>query len=192
MSWREGAELFWEMWPKIRAAIPDPKRRIEFTRPLLKIFLDNDVDPGSIHCGGDPEIDQLMDEREELHFAAQEGDVARLRELLAQGYPIILFDELGRTALHYAAEKEHYDAAEFLIRSGADVNAHDERVIGETPLGQVAGSCSLRMARLLVDAGADPTIPGWMQLTALDRAKDRKRGDGPQVYDLLLKTVGRR
>jgi hypothetical protein len=43
------------------------------------------------------------------------------------------------------------------------------------------------MARLLLDAGADPRIRGWMQLDALDRARNRQRGDGPKVYQLLLK-----
>jgi hypothetical protein len=42
------------------------------------------------------------------------------------------------------------------------------------------------MAKLLVDAGADATIRGWMQLGALDKARDRKRGDGPAVYQLLV------
>jgi ankyrin repeat protein len=123
---------------------------------------------------------------EPLHSAAQAGDVARLRELVTQGHAVNAFDALGLTPLHYAARNGHYDAALFLIQSGADVNAHDERVIGNTPLADIAGDCSLQMARLLLDAGADPTIPGWMQLTALHRAKDRKRGDGPKVYELLM------
>jgi ankyrin repeat protein len=122
---------------------------------------------------------------EPLHSSAQAGDLARVRELVEQGVPINAFDDLGKTPLHDAAREEHDDVSLLLIRSGANVNAHDERVIGDTPLGEVAGNCTLRMARLLVDAGADPTIPGWMQLTALDRAKERKRGDGPQVDDLL-------
>jgi ankyrin repeat protein len=129
---------------------------------------------------------------EPVHSAAQDGDVGRLRELVARGHPVNAFDDLGNTPLHYAVEKGHYDAARLLIRSGADVNAHDERVIGDTPLGAIAGNCSLQMARLLVETGADPTIPGWMQLTALDKAKDRKRDDGPQVYELLMTAARRR
>jgi hypothetical protein len=65
-------------------------------------------------------------------------------------------------------------------------------LIGNSPPGDVAESCSLRIARLLVEAGADPTIPGWMQLTALDRAADRKRGDGPHVYEPLRYAAIRR
>jgi hypothetical protein len=48
------------------------------------------------------------------------------------------------------------------------------------------------MAAILVEAGADPTIPGWMQSTALDRARDRKKEEGRRVYDLLLETAKRR
>jgi ankyrin repeat protein len=137
-------------------------------------------------------MDDVWVDPEPVHSAAQDGDVGRLSELVAEGHAVNAFDDLGHTPLHYAVEKGHLDAARFLIGSRADVNAHDERVIGETPLGEVAGTCSLQMARLLVEAGADPTIPGWMQLTALDKAKGRKRGDGPQVYEYLNAAAKRR
>ena len=54
------------------------------------------------------------------------------------------------------------------------------------------GFASDEMAAILVEAGADPTIPGWMQSTALDRARDRKKEEGRRVYDLLLETAKRR
>ncbi len=72
------------------------------------------------------------------------------------------------------------------------MNAHDERRIGETPLGNVAASCSYEMAKRLVDAGADPTIPGWMMLTALDRASTRKRPDGERVFKLLASVAAQK
>jgi ankyrin repeat protein len=128
-------------------------------------------------------------ETDKLHFAAMDGDVSQISELIAAGHPLDRYDHLGNTALHYAVQKGHLGAVSFLIQAGADVNAHDERVIGDTPLATVAGNCSLQMALILVDAGADPTIRGWMQLCALDRAKNRKRGDGPSVYELLVQTA---
>jgi len=76
-----------------------------------------------------------------------------------------------------------------LLKAGADVNAHDEENIGDTPLGRIAGDCSLETAKILVEYGADPTISGWMQLSALDRAKARKRPEGRSVYELLCKAA---
>ena len=61
--------------------------------------------------------------------------------------------------------------------------------IGETPLGQVSPNCSYKMAKFLVDNGANPCIIGWMGLTSLDRAKQRKKEEGKMVYELLLKTA---
>jgi ankyrin repeat protein len=126
-----------------------------------------------------------------MHWLAQSGDLAGMRTLVSQGAELDVFDDLGKTPLHYAAEAERLDIVAFLLDSGADVDAHDESVIGNTPLAEVAATCTLQMARLLIEAGADPTVPGWMQLTALDRARNRKRGDGPAVY-ALFQTAARK
>jgi ankyrin repeat protein len=124
---------------------------------------------------------------DDLHLAAVVGDLDKVRQLVAEGFDINAFDEFGKTALHYAVDEEHLEVARLLIRSGADVNARSEQMIGDTPLAAAAGTCSLEMAKLLVEAGADPTIRGWMQLNALDRAGDRKQGDGLLVYELLVR-----
>lgn len=134
--------------------------------------------------------DRQMDdwiERERLHFAAGDGDLAGVQSLLAQGRDVNATDsDLGLTPLHYAAAGGHLDVVRFLIANGANVNAIDEATAGDTPLGHVAQECSLAMARTLLDAGANPLIPGMMQLTPLHRAERRKRPEGRQVYELLL------
>ena len=122
---------------------------------------------------------------DDLHWAAERGDVAAVKALLAEGHDPNVFDDLSFTPLHYAARKEHLNIIRLLLEAGADVNAHDEAHIGDTPLGSIAGDCSLAVAQLLVGAGADPTVRGWMQLCALDRAKQRKREEGTKVYELL-------
>jgi ankyrin repeat protein len=130
-------------------------------------------------------------EREALHFAAGDGDLDRVKELLAEGYPINAFDDLSWTPLHHAARKEHLAVVRYLIAAGADVNAHEEERIGDTVLKHVAERCSLELARILLAAGADPTIPGWMQLTALDKSVNRKRLEGQHVHRLLLDAARR-
>lgn len=128
-------------------------------------------------------------EKEQLHFAAQEGDLEKVKALVGEGISINEFDaDLGWTPLHYAVNGEHFDVAAYLIEQGADVNAHREETIGETPLGQVAQTCSLEIAKLLIDAKANPTIAGGMQLTALARAAKRKTPEGIKVFELLKKT----
>ncbi len=124
-------------------------------------------------------------EREQLHFAAADGDIDRMKTLIVAGSDVNAFDELGFTALHYAAKSERLEAIAVLLSAGANVDAQDESKAGNTPLGEVAGTCSLAVAQALVKAGADPSLPGWMQLSALDRASKRKRGEGPTVYKFL-------
>ncbi|WP_232214549.1 ankyrin repeat domain-containing protein [Rubidibacter lacunae] len=128
--------------------------------------------------------------KHQLHFAADEGDLERVKNLIEDGHDIHAFDnDLSLTPLHYAASKEHFSVVEYLLKMGADVNARQEEKIGETPLGEIADNCSLKMAQLLVSAGANPTLPGWMGLSALDRAKKREKAEGKRVYELLLKTA---
>ena len=126
-----------------------------------------------------------------LHYAALEGDIATVLALLDQGWDPNVFDDTAFTPLHCAVEKEHIEVVSILLQRGAEINAHDDSQIGDTPLGHAAGHCSLAMAKLLVDAGADPTIRGWMQLCALDRAKSRKKPEGRQVFELLQNAAAR-
>lgn len=139
------------------------------------------------------ESDSLEDvlQRERLHFAAQDGDVEEVTRLLQNGEQPNIFDELGKTPLHYAAEGGHLDIMRLLLASGADVNAHDEPSIGNTVLAEVAANCSFDVAKILIDAGADPTIRGWMALTALDKARERKKPEGLRVRQLLEQAAER-
>jgi ankyrin repeat protein len=130
--------------------------------------------------------------REALHFAAGDGDLRRVKELLDAGYAINAFDDMSWTPLHHAAKKGRLEVVRYLITAGADVNAHDEGRIGDTVLKNAASTCSLELARTLLDAGADPTIPGWMGLTALDKSENRKRREGPDVHRVLLEAARRR
>lgn len=121
----------------------------------------------------------------QLHAAARDGDIAQVEKFLQAKYPLNRFDELGKTPLHYAVEGGHLDIVDRLLRAGANVNAHDNRQIGNTPLSDNAAKCSFDMAQRLIEAGADPTLPGWMQLTAIHRAADRTDADARRIQNLL-------
>jgi len=131
-------------------------------------------------------------ERTVIHFAAGQGDLPRVKKLIESGHSIKEYDEIGYTPLHHAAKGEFFALTSYLLSVGADINAHDEDHIGETPLGAVAATCSYEMAKLLVDAGANPTIAGWMGLTALYRAKQRKKSEGQEIYNLLADIAKRK
>jgi ankyrin repeat protein len=124
-------------------------------------------------------------QREQLHRAAQDGDLARVNDLIARKYPLNRFDDLGHTPLHDAVRHNRPEVVRRLINAGADVNARDGRVVGNTPLGNSARDCTYEMAKILVDAGADPTIRGWMQMHALDRARDRTDAEAGRIIRLL-------
>jgi|CXWL01.1.fsa_nt_gi ankyrin repeat protein len=128
---------------------------------------------------------------ERLRRAAEEGDLDETRRLLAGGADPNDFDEIGRTALHYATRHEHLAIVALLLAHGARVDARHESSLGNTPLRDIAATCSLALARVLVEAGANPTLPGWMQTTALDHSRKRLRGDGPAVHDLLMRAARR-
>jgi len=124
---------------------------------------------------------------ERLHFAAGDGDLNEVRSLVRDGRDVNAKDsDLGLTPLHYAAAGGHVDVVRFLLSAGADVNAIDDATAGDTPLGHVVQECSLAMAKTLLDAGANPLIPGMMQITPLQRADRRKKPEGREVHALLL------
>lgn len=131
-------------------------------------------------------------QRERLHQAASAGDLARVNDLIERKYPLNRFDDLRKTPLHYAVEDNRLEVVQRLIEAGANVNAHDERWNGNTPLSDNAGECTYEMAKVLVDAGADPTIRGWMQMNAIDRARKRKDANGRKIVRLLEEAARRR
>lgn len=125
-------------------------------------------------------------ESEKLHQAVQDENIGLIKELVAGGFDVNLFDDLDWTPLHYAVKAENFEIVKYLLNSGANVNAQNLENIGETPLSNVGGTCSLRMAKLLVSNGANVHAEGWMRLTAIDRAKKRKKPEGVDVYEYLV------
>jgi ankyrin repeat protein len=106
--------------------------------------------------------------------AVGRNDVASVRKLLAQGVDVNapdlrapLFD--GATALTVAAERGLAGMVQLLLSHGANVNARS--ATGWTALMRACNADQFECARLLLDAGADPTIHNDDGYTAYGRIR---------------------
>jgi ankyrin repeat protein len=122
-----------------------------------------------------------------VHWAARKGNVEMLRLLRAAGSWLHTGDVFGFTALHCAVAADSAPAVEEILSwSEAKLNAVGERRL--TPLHLAAHLGFLRIAELLVDAGADVNAvveeaPG-VQSTVLRLAAV---SDHPEIVQFLLK-----
>jgi ankyrin repeat protein len=130
--------------------------------------------------------DNAGDDFSDLHFAVINGDLETVIRLINQGHNVNAFDtDCYETPLYYAARHERLDIAKHLITKGASVDLFYGGEISQTPLGSVACDCSFEMAQLLINAGANQTIKGGRNISALDHASFRQDDEGIKVYELL-------
>src|SRR6266446_1033369 len=115
---------------------------------------------GGLVSKHDPVIENQPDARspqKEIIKAARNGQVARLKDLLA-GDPTLIDarDKDGSTPLHCATWKGQSKVVALLIEASADVNAHNNNDHwGTTPLHAAAHANQAAIAQLLIDNGAD-------------------------------------
>jgi ankyrin repeat protein len=122
-----------------------------------------------------------------LHDAAWKGDVASIRELVKNGADVNATDDMGATALYWAARGGHPvgwhrcngeaptrpDVLATLIELGADPNIQDRRpkglgrASGWTPLFVALHHRQFNSARVLLEHGADPNILSDQGLSAM-------------------------
>jgi len=106
----------------------------------------------------------------------------RLLRLLKAGADIHAADKNGVTALHHAVRFRSPAAVRVLIEHGADVNRACRRN-GSTPLHRAAtqtgapgtagrGRAAIEIVRLLLDAGADPSMANKSGKRPVDYAVD--------------------
>lgn len=72
-----------------------------------------------------------------------------------------------------------------MLAEGIDVNAHDEKMIGETALCLAVQQGHAAMVALLLEHGADPDIKGWVGLSARMRAQRRSDDVGRKIAALI-------
>lgn len=90
----------------------------------------------------------------ELHRAAKSNDTATIRRILDDGYYFIDLSINSLSPLTISIMFGNKEAAEMLIKNGANVNIRGDR--GVSPLMHAVANIDLiKMAELLIDAGAD-------------------------------------
>ena len=103
--------------------------------------------------------------------AATLGDVPQLRKLLVADPALAhAFSPDGFTALHLAAFFSQPEAAEDLLRSGADPNAVAKNPMKVAVINSAAASGRADLVKLVLGAGADPNARQQMGYTALHAA----------------------
>jgi ankyrin repeat protein len=125
-------------------------------------------------------------QRPPLHLAAEYGTPETIQLLLKHGADINETDRDRITALHIAATYGKKDAADALIKAGADVNIQ-QKGSGFTPLHTAAYYQNIPILSLLLEKGAKTDIVNNEGKTALDVAKNMKRG---AIVQILQKHMG--
>ena len=105
---------------------------------------------------GDDDVDRGG--RTALHYAALEGDLELVTQLIAEGVAVGRPDKNGWTPLHFAAQGWHLDVALKLIDEGAEVDAVDS--FGNSPLMRATYDSRGRgeLITMLLERGASPDL----------------------------------
>jgi ankyrin repeat protein len=138
--------------------------------------------PEEFECWGnlDRWFYPLQDAVERNHFEA----IAKLR-----GQPGLLEalndctsgDHFTLSPLALAAGQNNATLVSLLLDLGANPDAHNEDVSGETALAEAIMQDHYEVVKMLISAGANPDIPGWMWISPRDRSKK----SSPAIRDLI-------
>jgi ankyrin repeat protein len=103
-----------------------------------------------------------------LHDAVRDGDLAQVKQLIAQGADVNAKAKMGVTPLHMAASWGREQVVELLVTTSADVNAKND--VGFTPLHYAASAGHTAMAEVLIAKGANVNARDLLSTTPLHYA----------------------
>lgn len=127
-----------------------------------------------------------------IHRAANRGDLEGLRKFLAEGIAVNVkadtFLEEGWTPLHYAAFGGRDEVVKLLLERGASVDARSQA--GTTALHEAAWGGHAQIAELLIANGADVNARDSRGQTPLDMARQFTFHQPHEAVAKLLRSRG--
>ena len=111
-----------------------------------------------------------------LMMASLKGNLDLVRKLIDRGADV---NKPGWAPLHYAATNGHLKIMELLLDENAYIDAASPN--GTTPLMMAAHYGSAAAVKVLLEAGADPTIRNQLGLTAIDFAYRVNRTEAAEM-----------
>ena len=118
----------------------------------------------------------------EIHRAAYQGDIERVRELLRKGVKPDERDSFGGTALHAAMFQKNMEIVTLLLRNKFDIDAQGTQN-GYTPLHDAVWANNLEAVKRLLDEGAKTNMKGKDGLTPYGKAKKEGRVEIARYFE---------
>jgi ankyrin repeat protein len=119
---------------------------------------------------------RTADDESPLMMAALKGHLEVARTLIARDADV---NKTGWAPLHYAATGGHLAVIELLLEHHAYIDAESPN--GTTPLMMAAHYGTPAAVKLLLEAGADPTLKNQLGLSAIDFAHRANRSDAAEL-----------
>lgn len=111
-----------------------------------------------------------------MHEAAGDGRVDLLEIMIRRGDGRAFIDSFAHpcdwTPLMAAVNANHPQVVRYLIDAGANVNANDTTKIITSAVQYAVEERRPELVAILLAAGANPDVPGWMWITARDKAQE--------------------
>jgi ankyrin repeat protein len=117
-------------------------------------------------------------------MAALKGQKEIVRKLIARDADV---NKTGRTPLHYAATGGHVEIIQILLDEYAYIDAESPNK--STPLMMAAKYGTPAAVKLLLEAGADPTLRNELGLSAIDFAQQGNRRDSAELIAAAIRAT---
>lgn len=117
-----------------------------------------------------------------LMLAALKGYVELCAKLIERDADV---NKPGWAPLHYAATNSHIQIMQLLLDNHAYIDAASPN--GSTPLMMAAMYGNASAVKMLLEAGADPTLKNGIGLTAIDFANRVKKADSVEIIAAFIR-----